>query len=85
VPRSSQTAHLALEAPFFDHQVRSWLRPTLPLWSSIHPGSNEAEPESFEARFGWSVTRFEWSAAQFVWTKVDPVAWSPKARSMRTM
>ena len=85
MPRSSQTAHLALEAPFFDHQVASWLRPTLPLWSSIPPGSLAAEPASFEARFGWFAARFGWSAAQFVWTKVDPVAMSPKVRCMRMM
>jgi len=85
VPRSSQTVHLALEAPFFDHQLASWLRPTLPLRSSIPPESLAAEPALFEAHFGWSAARFGWSAAQFVWTEVDPVARSPKARSMQMM
>ena len=78
VPRSYQTAYLALEARFFDCQVASWLLPTLPLCSSIPPGSITAEPTSFEAHFGWST-------AHFGWTAVDPVARSPKALCMQMM
>ena len=91
-PRSSQTAHLALEAPFFDHQVASSLRQTLPLWVSIPPGSLAAETEWFEAQFELFKARFEWfaalfecSAAQFLWNEVDPVARSPKVRCTRQM
>ena len=91
-PRNSQTPHLALEAPFFDHQVASSLRQTLPLWYSIPPGSLAAETEWFEARFEsfearseWSAALFGWSAARFGWTTVDPVARSPKAGCMRQM
>jgi len=86
-PRSSQTAHLALEAPFFDHQVASSLRLTLPLWSSIPPGS-------LQRRLGGLVCSSIRVVCSSLWVvcssvlcrlKLTLLALSPKARCMRKM
>ena len=70
--RSFQTVHFATEAQVFDHQVASWLFPTLPLRSSIRPWSIAPQPLWSAAHILWFAAHSGWSIAHFGWSVATP-------------